>query len=272
MSAVEVFQFPATGAQIRTILIDGAPWFVGRDACAMLGISNASDALSRLDATEKGVAETDTLGGRQSVTVISEAGLYRLIMRSNRPDAVRIQMWIAHDVLPAIRRTGRYEVAPAAPAFPVPQSFADALELAARQARQIESQAAELEQARPAAHAWNVLASADGDLSVSDAAKTLSRDPAIKVGRDRLFTILNEFGWTYRQRSDGRWRPMQTAIERGRLSEIPKSHYHPRTGDLVLDPPQVRVTVKGLQELHKRLGGTAPLQLECVGRAVALPT
>lgn len=270
MSAVEVFQFPATGQPLRGLNIDGQPWAVLADACQILALSNPSMAASRLDADDLSRAEVmDARGRMQSVHIVSEAGLYMLIMRSDKPQAVAFQRWLAKEVIPAIRRTGRYE---AEPAFPVPQSFADALELAARQAREIDQQREQLAITGPKAEAWDVLAAADGDLSVSDAAKILSRDPAIKVGRDRLFTILHEHGWTYRQRSDGRWRPMQTAIERGRLSEIPKSHYHPRTGDLVLDPPQVRVTVKGLQELHKRLGGTAPLQLECVGRAVALPT
>lgn len=121
-----------------------------------------------------------------------------------------------------------------------------------------EAKAAELE---GPAQAWNHLASADGDYAVADAAKILSRDPSIKLGRDRLFGILHELDWVYRQRADNRYRAYQTAIEAGRLSELPSSHYHPRTGQLVLDPPQVRVTVKGMQELHRRLGGTQPLQL-----------
>lgn len=116
-----------------------------------------------------------------------------------------------------------------------------------------EARVAELE---PAAHSWQVLASGDGDFSVSDAAKILTRDPNIKLGRTRLFTLLDEYRWTYRQLADDRPRVMQAAIERGWLSELPQSHYHPRTGELVLDAPQVRVTAKGLHELHKRLGGT----------------
>lgn len=116
-----------------------------------------------------------------------------------------------------------------------------------------EARVAELE---PAARSWTVLASGDGDYAVADAAKILSRDPAIKLGRNRLFTLLDEYGWTYRQQADGRPRVRQTAIERQWLSEIPQSHYHPRTGELVLDAPQIRVTAKGLHELHKRLGGT----------------
>lgn len=128
-----------------------------------------------------------------------------------------------------------------------------------REQRQIaEARAAELE---PRAHSWDVLASADGDLSVADAAKILSRDPGIHLGQQRLFTVLGELGWVFRQRADNRWRIRQVAIDRRWLAPLPSSHYHPRTGQLIADPPQVRVTAKGLLELHRRLGGTAPLQM-----------
>lgn len=158
-------------------------------------------------------------------------------------------------MLPAIRKTGSYSTAPA-----IPQTYADALQLAADQARQIEAQAAQLAIAAPKAESWDLLASADGDFSVRDAAKVLSRDPQIQLGERRLFTLLGDFEWSYRQQSDGRWRAYQRAVNAGWLSEMPASHYHPRTGDLVLDAPQVRVTVKGLHELHRRLGGSQPLQ------------
>lgn len=111
----------------------------------------------------------------------------------------------------------------------------------------------------PAAASWNTLATAEGDMSVADAAKILSRDPNISTGRNRLFTILGDLGWAYRQGADNHWRAYQSAVTAGRLSEIPQSHYHPRTGQLELDAPQVRITVKGLADLHQILGGTVAL-------------
>jgi DNA-damage-inducible protein D len=121
-----------------------------------------------------------------------------------------------------------------------------------------ERHAAEL---TPSAAAWDHLASGDGDWSIGDAAKILSRDPAIATGQNRLCTTLHGWGWIYRA-GDGKWRAKQAQVECGRLSEVPQSHYHPRTGDLVLDPPQVRVKPKGLVEIHKKLGGTKPLATE----------
>ncbi|WP_239405412.1 phage antirepressor KilAC domain-containing protein [Frankia sp. Cj3] len=123
-----------------------------------------------------------------------------------------------------------------------------------------EARAAEAErhiaELAPKAESWDVLASGDGDFPVADAAKILSRDPSIQLGQTRLFTELDSRGWIYRQRGDGRWRAYQTAVDAGRLSELPQSHYHPKTGELVLDPPQVRVTVTGILTLHRLLGGS----------------
>ena len=76
------------------------------------------------------------------------------------------------------------------------------------------------------------------------------------------FRVLDEANWVYRQQADGKWRTYQSAINAGRLSEIPQSHYHPRTGELVLDAPQVRVTPKGIADLRALLGGTVPLAIE----------
>jgi hypothetical protein len=112
----------------------------------------------------------------------------------------------------------------------------------------------------------DVLASGRGDYSVADAAKILSRDPGIRVGRDRLFGVLREQSpvWTYRSRGDGRYRAYQYAVERGWLSELPQTYTNPGSGETAIGAPQIRVTPKGLAELHRRLGGRAPLQLPLI--------
>ena len=115
-SAPAVFHFNAL--PVTVILKDGDPWFIASEVCAALEIRNPRDAVSRLDDDEKGVGKTDTLGGEQEVTIISEPGLYRLIGRSNKPAAKAFNRWVCHDVLPAIRKTGRYDAATAAPPVP----------------------------------------------------------------------------------------------------------------------------------------------------------
>ena len=76
--------------------------------CDCLGIANSRDAVSRLDDDEKGVGKADTLGGGQDMTMISESGLYALIMRSNKPEAKPFRKWVTSEVLPTIRKTGMY--------------------------------------------------------------------------------------------------------------------------------------------------------------------
>ncbi|ORT72057.1 BRO-N domain-containing protein [Citrobacter werkmanii] len=107
-----VFNFESD-CQVRAIIIDGAPWFVAMDVCRAIGIANHRDAVRKLDSDEKGVGSTDTLGGEQEATIISESGLYTLILRCR--DAVtpgtipyRFRKWVTSEVLPQIRRTGSY--------------------------------------------------------------------------------------------------------------------------------------------------------------------
>ncbi|WP_328285402.1 TraK family protein [Fundidesulfovibrio putealis] len=90
----------------------GNPWFVANDVCKVLGLANPRDAVSALDEDEKGVATTDTLGGQQKVLTISESGLYSLVFRSRKPQARSFRKWVTAEVLPTIRRTGRYEAPP----------------------------------------------------------------------------------------------------------------------------------------------------------------
>lgn len=256
----QIIPFDFHQHQVRVVLLDGEPWWVGRDVAAVLGYNNSAEAVrDHVPAKHRTrVSETLTPVDLDPQTVlISEAGMWRLVMRSKLPAAEDFQEWITGEVIPQIRRTGRYEAADEKPMteMELAQRYVAAL-------RRQEALKAELAAAAPKARSWDVLASGDGDYSVGDAAKILSRDPAIKLGRDRLFTVLAESRWVYRQRADQRWRPYQAAVEAGRLSELPSSHYHPRTGDLVIDPPQVRVTMKGLQGLHERLGGVQPLQLD----------
>ncbi|MCZ0859904.1 Bro-N domain-containing protein [Methanocorpusculum sp. MG] len=100
--------FNFMGTDVRVVMKDDEPWFVAPDVCAALGISNNRDALRALDDDEKGVGISDTLGGRQEINIISEAGMYTLALRSRKPQAKPFRRWVTHEVLPAINRTGAY--------------------------------------------------------------------------------------------------------------------------------------------------------------------
>lgn len=112
MSALAVFSFQEEH-QVRVVMIDSDPWFVAADVCNAIGIINHRDAVGKLDEDEKGVGLTDTLGGKQGVTIINESGLYTLILRCR--DAVkqgttawRFRKWVTNEVLPSIRKNGEY--------------------------------------------------------------------------------------------------------------------------------------------------------------------
>lgn len=106
-----VIQYLSHLQEIRTEWIDKDPWFAATDVCRILEISNHRDAVSRLDDDEKGVASTDTLGGRQELIFVNESGLYNLIFQSRKPEARRFRKWVTSELLPQLRKTGSYQVA-----------------------------------------------------------------------------------------------------------------------------------------------------------------
>ena len=92
--------------ELRTIMIEGEPWFVANDVCTILDINRTQTR--RLDDDEKGVCSMHTPGGEQNVGIVNEYGLYNLILGSRKPEAKAFRRWITHEVLPSIRRHGIY--------------------------------------------------------------------------------------------------------------------------------------------------------------------
>lgn len=106
MTKIQVFEYQSN--KVRTVDMDGAPWFVLKDVCEVLGLGNSRMVSDRLDEDEKGVSKIDTLGGVQNVTIINESGLYNVILRSDKPEAKPFRKWVTSEVLPSIRKTGSY--------------------------------------------------------------------------------------------------------------------------------------------------------------------
>lgn len=104
----EIKEFNFDSFPFTVLEKEGEYWFVAKEVCEILAISNHRDAVSNLDEDEKGVAKTDTLGGEQDTLIISESGLYTLIIRSNKPKAKEFRKWVTSVVLPNIRKTGSY--------------------------------------------------------------------------------------------------------------------------------------------------------------------
>lgn len=126
MNDMKIFENSEFGA-VRVVDVNGEPWFVARDVCDCLELDLASGARG-LDDDEKGLHTMQTPGGQQEMSIVSEAGLYSLILRSRKPEAKAFKRWITHEVLPSIRKTGGYGQwnLPR-----VPKSFPDALRMIA---------------------------------------------------------------------------------------------------------------------------------------------
>ena len=102
-----IFENEAFG-KVRTLNLNGEPWFVAADVCKALELGNPSMTVERLDDDEKGISTIDTLGGKQRMAIINEPGLYSLVITSRKPEAKAFKRWITHEVIPAIRKRGVY--------------------------------------------------------------------------------------------------------------------------------------------------------------------
>ena len=108
MNELQIFNNEEFG-QVRTLIINNEPWFVGKDVAEILNYTNPRKAISdHIDEEDKRVTKCDTLGGVQNLTIINESGLYSLILSSKLPNAKRFKHWVTSEVLPSIRKTGGY--------------------------------------------------------------------------------------------------------------------------------------------------------------------
>lgn len=242
MTGVVPFDFD--GQPVRTVGESDEPWFVANDVARILGYSATSAMTRRLDEDEKGVRDLHTPGGEQSMAVINESGLYSAILGSQLEKAKAFRRWVTAVVLPAIRKTGAYAV---------PQTPEQRMAAAVLEAQQIIAGKDErIAQLEGPAESWEHFASTDGDVSVNEAAKILSRHPGIAIGETRLWKWLDAHRWTYRDGSGSR-RAFQDRIDSGHLTTRASGHHHPRTGEWIIDAPQVRVPMKGIELLRKHL-------------------
>lgn len=106
MNELQIFNY--NGNEVRTVQIDGEPWWVLKDVCGVLGISKYRDVAARLDEDERKPVKVDTLGGEQEMICVNESGLYNVILRSDKPEAKPFRKWVTAEVLPSIRKHGAY--------------------------------------------------------------------------------------------------------------------------------------------------------------------
>lgn len=253
--------FDFQGHEVRVLVDDGEPRWVASDVAKVLGYREAFNLTRRLDEDEKGPRLVRTPGGEQEVTTITESGLYSAILGSKVPAAREFKRWVTHEVLPSIRKRGGYLT---------PQAAEEALtdpDFIIRLATDLKAERAKVAELKPAADSWTYLAAPGGDYGVAGAAKVLSRDPNISIGRNKLFDFMAQLKWIFR--TTGRrahWEAYQDkGINTGRLvHKLSSPFMNERTGEWEQPAPTIRITPKGLHELHKLLGGSDQFQLEVV--------
>lgn len=262
----EIQKFDFRGASLRTLTDEtGEPWFVAKDACDILGMSNPSMAITALDKDEVAqIDPKDYLGSEnrsnQAVNIVSEPGLYKLIMRSRKPEAKEFQRWVTHEVLPQIRRTGGYiptdagddDMTILAKAVMIGQRTMEA------QKQKIAAQQTRIVELEPKARFADAVAASDGTCLVGELAKML-RQNGMDIGQNRLFRLLQADGYLGKSGSN-RNVPTQRAMDLGlfRIKETTVTHADGHT--TVSRTP--KVTGKGQRYFIDRYWGRAQPTLE----------
>ena len=262
----EIQRFDFRGASLRTLTDEaGEPWFVAKDVCDILGMSNPSMAVTALDKDEVAqIDPKDYLGSEnrsnQAVNIVSEPGLYKLIMRSRKPEAHEFQRWVTHEVLPSIRRTGGY--IPTTDADDDMTILAKAVMIGQRtmeqQKRKIAAQQTRIVELEPKARFADAVAASDGTCLVGELAKML-RQNGMDIGQNRLFRLLQADGYLGKSGSN-RNVPTQRAMDLGlfRIKETTVTHADGHT--TVSRTP--KVTGKGQRYFIDRYWGRTQPSLE----------
>ena len=197
---LKVFQNEQFG-QVRAMVINNDPWFVAADVCKALDIVKTDRALSGLDTDEKGTHTVSTLGGDQKVSIINEAGLYSLILRSRKPEAKVFKRWVTHDVLPSIRKHGVYAEEEVVDKMLANPDYAIKLFTTLKEEREknkklqatVETQAKKIEADKPKVRYYDIILQCEELLTPTQIAKDYGMS-AIKFNR-----LLNEMHIQFRQ-------------------------------------------------------------------------
>lgn len=234
MNENEIQVWNYESSEVRTVQVNGEPWFVLADVCKVLEIKNSRDAAAKLDGDEKGVALTDTLGGKQHVTIINESGLYTVILRSDKPQAKPFRKWVTSVVLPSIRKHGAYmteqtlERALTSPDFLI--ELATQLKTEQEQRRRLETtvaaQSKQMEQDKPKVLFADSVAASSSSILIGELAKLIKQN-GVDMGQRRLFAWMRENGYLIKRCGSEYNLPTQRSMERG-LMEIKETsviHY-----------------------------------------------
>lgn len=236
----ELQNFNFNNLPVRTVLINDEPWFVGKDVAIAIGYKNFRDALkSHVKDKYKRESRITTPSGVQTVTVISEPGLYQLAGESKLPSAEPFQDWVYEEVLPTIRKHGAYMTDAKAQDVISGNGLADLLLQAGNQIKQLEL---EKNQMKPKALFADSVSASKNTILIRDLAKILKQN-GIDIGEKRLFTWLRDNGYLVKKIGSDYNSPTQRSMNLGILEFTENTHVHNSGKITVTKTP--KVTGKG---------------------------
>lgn len=240
--------FKNSGFEIRGGLMNEEPYFIASDICKALDISNVSQALTRLDDDEKGVCLNDTLGGKQEMLTINESGLYRLVMRSDKPDAKPFQKWVTSEVLPTIRKHGAYATPETLEKMIANPDFAiSLLENLKTERVQKEEALAIIEAQKPKIALANCIEVAAASINISDWIRVI-KDENSSITQNKVFDLLKK--WKIIFKESGINKPYAPYIKNGWFEVTENIIVTPKGNKTKL---QTKITGKGQVELSYKI-------------------
>ena len=216
MNEVQLFNFE--NHEVRSLLLNNEPWFVGKDVAEILGYKNPNDALSKhVDGEDKDtIAIRDSIGRNRNTPIINESGLYYLVLSSKLPSAKKFKRWVTSEVLPALRKTGQYQVNELSGSELMAKALIEAQSVLAAKDKQIEEM-------KPKVVFADAVATSHTSILVGELAKILKQN-GIEMGQKRLFAWLREKGYLIKRKGTDYNMPTQKAMELG-LFEIKEGSY-----------------------------------------------
>lgn len=242
MNELSVFNYGQN--EVRTVQVDGEPWFVAKDVCAVLELNDTNKAIQGLDDDEKGTNIVPTPGGNQQVSIVNEPGLYSLILRSRKPEAKTFKRWITHEVLPTIRKTnGAYlTLQKAEEILHDPNLIIGLAQQVIDLKAKTEHQQKQIEADRPKTIFADAVSASHTTILVGELAKLLHQN-GIEIGQNRLFEWLRDNGYLIKRKGSDWNMPTQRSMELG-LFEVKERTVNEPSGSIRITKT-VKVTGKG---------------------------
>ncbi len=239
MNDLKIFENKEFG-EIRTVNIDGEPWFVGKDVAEILGYSDTSDAMKKhVDDDDKLTRHFADSGQKRAMYIINESGLYSLILSSKLPNAKRFKRWVTSEVLPSIRKNGGYIAGQEN--MSDDELMARALQVAQNKILERDKQ---IETMKPKAIFADAVAASHTSILIGDLAKLISQN-GVSIGQKRLFKWLRDNGYLIKREGSDRNMPTQRSMEM-KLFEVKESTISNPDGSVRITRTP-KVTGKGQQ-------------------------